>query len=297
MAVLSLNLCLNKFTNSLAKSSASSSAAFAGLDAQLAVHSNRQQRLERALPQTANARLRGGIGLGGWPWAHSATSALSTQRGFASPPGSELGAPQQAQELRRRSAHDELAGEEDLTTRSKRIVQLHSQLNQLKSKLESELKSETAGDESALINLREPVAGNAQLGRPQISLGAPCLSSSYCNQAVKNSHCNLDTFTCTCLREHVQFNATTCLPRKYFMQLRQSVSRFTHIPSAHLIQQNLLSASKNLSENSRPAWLQLPVERPVPSASARELLRRRSWQVRLSERKVCCLPQKQMLVR
>lgn len=52
-------------------------------------------------------------------------------------------------------------------------------------------------------------------GRRQVALGSPCLAARDCSSHVANSHCRLDTYTCACLSNHVEFNSTTCLPCKY----------------------------------------------------------------------------------
>lgn len=50
--------------------------------------------------------------------------------------------------------------------------------------------------------------------RRQVALGSACLRASDCSNSIKGSHCKLDTFTCSCLPYYVEFNSTTCLPRK-----------------------------------------------------------------------------------
>lgn len=50
--------------------------------------------------------------------------------------------------------------------------------------------------------------------RRQVALGSPCLRTSDCSNSIKGSQCKLDTFTCSCLPYHVEYNSTTCLPRK-----------------------------------------------------------------------------------
>jgi hypothetical protein len=107
-----------------------------------------------------------------------------------------------------------------------RILSLHSQLNQLKLKLEAELGD---GDEqqqqAADADGRHPDAwtvapqanelgGHAETTVSMVALGSPCLSSSFCSKSIKNSQCNLESFTCVCLGEHVRLNSTTCLARK-----------------------------------------------------------------------------------
>lgn len=74
---------------------------------------------------------------------------------------------------------------------------------------------------SRLINLKRLLDSYSNSASPseatfgrQVTLGSGCLSASDCNKVVPNSHCNLDTFTCSCLPYHIEFNSTTCLPRK-----------------------------------------------------------------------------------
>lgn len=73
-----------------------------------------------------------------------------------------------------------------------RLASIQSQLSELKRQLELELSLE----------------------RGQVTLGSACSNGSDCRNSIANSHCKLDNFTCSCLPYHVQYNSTTCLPRK-----------------------------------------------------------------------------------
>lgn len=79
---------------------------------------------------------------------------------------------------------------------SDRLSKLHRQLVDLKRQIENEFAQ---------------VGSNSER---QTALGSPCSSSKDCNLTIRGSHCNLDTYTCSCLPHHVKLNTTTCLPRK-----------------------------------------------------------------------------------
>lgn len=51
--------------------------------------------------------------------------------------------------------------------------------------------------------------------RQMTQLGSSCIAAIDCSKSVANSHCNLDSFTCSCLPNHIEHNSTTCLPRKF----------------------------------------------------------------------------------
>lgn len=112
-------------------------------------------------------------------------------------------------------------------SKREKIFSLHSQLNQLKRELDAELNSQEDAAPASLApgaHHQTPPAAATQPTDlldaksaplpPQVSLGSPCLSSSFCNRSIKNSQCNTESFTCVCQHEHVQFNATSCLARK-----------------------------------------------------------------------------------
>lgn len=90
-------------------------------------------------------------------------------------------------------------------TKKQRISNIQEQLIQLRRQLESELLQ--SGDK-----IKGSESTNELLESTQI--GSPCLQSSDCSKSIKNSHCNLNNFTCVCLDQHVPINVTTCLARK-----------------------------------------------------------------------------------
>lgn len=107
-------------------------------------------------------------------------------------------------------------------SKREKILLLHSQLNQLKRQLDEELANphEKITESGSASNSLGHQQSSGQLDNPAKltmlpTLGSPCLSTSFCNRSIKNSQCNLETFTCGCLSEHVKFNSTTCLARKY----------------------------------------------------------------------------------
>lgn len=75
-----------------------------------------------------------------------------------------------------------------------RLDRIQERLADLRLHLESELAAEEV--------------------RQQVTLGSPCLRASDCSNSIRGSHCKLDTFTCSCLPYHVEYNSTSCLARK-----------------------------------------------------------------------------------
>lgn len=153
---------------------------------------------------------------------------------------------QQAQ----KTAPDSEAEEE--AAKSKKILQLHSQLNQLRQQLEQELKPTAAaasGTDAKVLARHQTDDNKPQRPSPRvIRLGSPCLSSSYCFESIKNSHCKLDTFTCACLSEHVELNSTTCLAREYLpfkliITTRNQIIMSSNFRHGHFHAHNRMTAS------------------------------------------------------
>lgn len=59
------------------------------------------------------------------------------------------------------------------------------------------------------------IAQQQTFGAQSKAIGSPCTKTSDCDKSVANSHCRVDTFACACLPNHIEYNSTTCLPRKY----------------------------------------------------------------------------------
>lgn len=51
--------------------------------------------------------------------------------------------------------------------------------------------------------------------RQMTQLGSSCITATDCSRSIANSHCSLDSFTCSCLPNHIEYNSTTCLARKF----------------------------------------------------------------------------------
>lgn len=95
---------------------------------------------------------------------------------------------------------------------SDRLAQLHAQINQLRRQLGDQLNDDNSDNHDDNYN---QTAGPISKRR-QVALGSPCLSSKDCtNHNLTNAHCNIGDFTCSCLPQYTQLNATYCLPREY----------------------------------------------------------------------------------
>lgn len=106
---------------------------------------------------------------------------------------------------------------EDDTGDDSRISQLHSQLKELKNQLELALSS--SSNEQSIGKENKYKASKKR----QVVLGSACVSASDCSRHIEKSHCRVDTFTCTCLPQHIELNSTTCLPRKYEVKYKSLV--------------------------------------------------------------------------
>lgn len=82
-----------------------------------------------------------------------------------------------------------------------RLVSIQSQIDELKRRLDDELK--------LFYRIRQDASA-------EVRLGSQCSSSAQCSGSarLKNSHCDRDQSICTCLPYHVELNSTVCLPGK-----------------------------------------------------------------------------------
>lgn len=99
---------------------------------------------------------------------------------------------------------------------STQLVEYHEpELNAYRYDLMSEpvtSDGKLASFQFRLDSLRRQLEGESS------KLGSPCLRSSECSRNIANSHCKSDSNSCSCLPYHVEYNSTTCLPRKSSIQ-------------------------------------------------------------------------------
>lgn len=99
------------------------------------------------------------------------------------------------------------------------VALISSQVNDLKRLLASKLEDLHSSWLVANRSAAAPTSGSvfkqsqASVGK----LGSPCLKAQHCSAHVANSHCRLEDFTCVCLPQHVEYNSTSCLARKFIV--------------------------------------------------------------------------------